>query len=142
MLDPQRAREIGLSLRRIRDDVVAQPTAGLRREWYQGNGDFFDLFLDRNADSGVGWLQMSRGGRYIECDFAKQFFVTGITGDRKPREVAHPHSQELLPDPLPDIGLLDDLIRILGSRSNEVAFEGLTNQLREFRASIQSNDSE
>jgi hypothetical protein len=141
VLSPNQARELGASLRRIRPDAVAQPVGGATLEWYQGTGVFFDLFLERSGNSGVQWLQMTRGGRYIECEFAKPSVATGDTGELEPRDVAHPHSRELSPDRRPDIGLLDELIQILGSCSDQAPFEALLNQLRELRDSTRSSDS-
>jgi len=136
MLDSRQARELGRSLRRIRDDVVAQPASGRIRQWYQGAGKYFDLFLERPAHSDVDWLQMALAGRYVECDLARRHLVTGDTGDWEPRVVAHPHSHRLSPDAEPDFELLDDLIRIVGARANEAPFDALSTRLREFRASV------
>lgn len=133
VLDPGQARELGGSLRRIRDDVVAQPRGGRTLAWYQGAGVFFDLFLEWAGGAEVHWLQMTRAGRFVECDFPSRSLVTGRTGDGEHRDVprSHPHSRALSPDPTADVGLLDELISIVESRANEAPFDTLSNQLRE-----------
>lgn len=129
------ARDVARSLRRIRDDVVAQPASGRKLEWYQGADAFTDLFLERDRDGSVAWLQWVRGGRYLDCDLESGRVVTGRTGDFEPGDGwRHAHSRALERDACVDLEQLDDLIGIVAARADEPPFDVLRARLRAVRA--------
>ena len=90
-LDESAIAALGASLRQINPNLMKSGTAASEKQrlWYQGNEPYFDVTIEKTAET-VTWFQITLRGKVVSWRYPNEHIQTGETDELDvPPDVAY-----------------------------------------------------